>query len=42
LALKPTCPLRRMKIGCDVSQLPDIPQRLYDLLPPEIRFTGKP
>jgi hypothetical protein len=36
-ALKPTSPLRQLKIGCDVSQLPDLPPRLYDLLPADMR-----
>jgi hypothetical protein len=36
-ALKSNSPLRRLKIGCDVSQLPDLPPRLYDLLPANMR-----
>jgi hypothetical protein len=31
-----------MNIGCNVSQLPDLPPRLYDLLPPEVRPDAAP
>ncbi|HUQ69368.1 MAG TPA: hypothetical protein VM165_07595, partial [Planctomycetaceae bacterium] len=41
-ALKATSPIRRMKIGCDVTQLPDLPPRLYEVVPAEMRPDLKP
>lgn len=40
-ALKSTSRLRRLNIGCDVDKLPDLPPRLIELLPDEIRYDGK-
>lgn len=41
-AFKPQSPLVRAKIGCDVSLLPDIPPRAYELIPEAMRTNFKP
>jgi hypothetical protein len=35
--VKATSPLNRLNIGCNVSELPDLPPRLLEILPPEYR-----